>query len=240
MREVFVKALWIVLGGLVMAGPAMAENWSQTWTSNSDKQDFAYALLERTDEGGTLVINGTENDRNAVLKLRDRSDGTFVWIRNGKTRYVVRDAASIAKAREILAPELELAKTSGEIGKLQGGLGHAQSTVGVEQGHIGVRQGQIGVRLAQIGLERIGLEPKSSRAKELDREEEELQEEMEQLSRAQENLGETQSRMGQDLSKLGEMQSKRAEAHEDVYAKVRTDMKHYLRDAIGNGTARPI
>lgn len=234
------KAFWIVLGGLLVAGPVMAENWSQTWTSNSDKTDFAYALVERTDDGGNLVLNGTQGDHEDVFRLRDRSDDTFVWIRNGKKQYVLRDEAAIAKAREIMAPELELARASGEIGKLQGGLGQAQSTVGVEQGHIGVRQGQIGVQLAQIALERIGLDPRSARAKELDREEAALQEEMEELGRAQENLGEKQSRMGADQSKLGEVQSKRAEAHEEIYTKVRTDMRHLLKDSIGNGTARPI
>src|SRR5689334_19763809 len=229
MQEVCVKAVWILL---LVAGPAMADNWSQSWTSDSDHKDFGYALVTRTDDGGTLVLNGTQDDHDGVLKLRDRTNGEFVWIRSGKKQYVVRDAATIAKVREIMAPELELARSSGEIGQLQGGLGRAQSTIGVEQSHLGVRQAQIGVRLAGIATERIGLDPKSGRAKELDREEEDLQAEMEQLGRAQDNLGEKQSRMGEDQSKLGEVQSQRVEAHKEIYAKVRADMKDLLKESI--------
>ena len=234
------KGFWLVLGGVLLAAPVMAENWSQSWTSDSDGREFAYALLDRTDDGGSMVLNGNDADRKDVLALRDRSEGTFVWIRSGKKRYVVRDAATIAKVREIMAPEIELARSSGELGQLQGGLGQAQSTVGAEQGHVGARQGEIGQRLAEIATERIGLDEKSSRAKELDRERDALEDEMEQLSRAQDNLGEKQTRMGADQSKLGELQSKRLEAHKEVYAKVRADMKDLLRASIGNGTARPV
>ena len=48
------------------------------------------------------------------------------------------------------------------------------------------------------------------------------------------------ARMIRSPGAIGEVQSKRAEAHEEIYTKVRTDMRHLLKDSIGNGTARPI
>ena len=239
MRFLVAAVAVVLLGGVVPAAGAKSgnESWSQSWTSDSDHQDFAYALVERTPDGGTLALNGTQKDRDDLLALRKKTDGDFLWIRRGAKRYLVTDAPTVAKAKEIYEPERAMSQAAGELGSLQGDLGSAQGDVGLEQGRIGTKQAQIGLRQAQIALELANGDVSKARRKELEAENDALSEEMERLGRAQSNLGEKQTRMGQDQTKLGEQQSKDAETRTEVYRKVRADMTRLLDAAIASGVA---
>jgi bla regulator protein BlaR1 len=236
------KGLAIMTALVVVASSAAAKDtsWTQTWTSDSAYKDFAYGLVEVTEDGGTLTLTGTEGDKESLMRQREKTDDSFVWLRSGSKRYLVTDAATIARAKEILAPELEISRHQQDLGQIQSRLGTTQSDVGVEQGHIGVRQAQLGMELARISLERAQPGTSSARQKELEREGAALATEMEELSRAQENLGSKQSRMGDDQSKLGDAQAQEAERRKAVYATVRTQMKGLLEQSIASGAARRI
>ena len=227
---------------VVVASSAAAKDtsWTQTWTSDSDNKDFAYALVEVTEQGGVLSLTGAEGDKEDLMRQRERTDDSFVWLRSGSKRYLVTDAATISRAKEIMGPELEISRHQSDLGQIQARLGSTQSEVGVEQGHIGVRQAQLGMELARIALERAQSGTSSTRQQELEREGAALATEMEELSRAQENLGSKQSRMGGDQSKLGDAQAQEAERRKAVYATVRSQMKGLLEQSIASGAARRI
>jgi len=97
-------ALWLGAGALlamVVASPALAggkadSSWNEIWTSDSSYRDFAYALFEPTEEGGSLMLTGLAADRSEVLKLARHTTETFVWVRSGKERWLIRDAAAVA------------------------------------------------------------------------------------------------------------------------------------------------
>jgi len=236
------RGLAIVTTLLLVASAASAKetSWSQTWTSDSNHMDFAYGLVERTANGGNMSLTGTEDDKEDLMRQRERQEGSFLWLRQGSKRYLVTDAATVAHAKEILGPELEISRNQSQLGEIQAHLGTAQSQVGVEQGHLGVRQAQIGMELARISLERARPGISDARDEELEREGAVLATELEELSRAQENLGSKQSRMGDDQSKLGDAQSREAERRQEVYAAVRSQMKSLLSQSVASGTAHRI
>jgi hypothetical protein len=215
------------------------ENWSQTWTSLSDHTDFAYALVELDEAGGKLAVNGNEADHDRVLHLKESERGTFVWMRSGSKRWILRDKESIERAKAVLEPELEMAQDAGDLGTLQGRLGTTQAKLGEEQARIGERQARLGEMQARLAEQRVRAGDDKRKERELDRMQEEIDEEMQELSRTQERLGGTQSRMGDDQSKLGEAQSRDSERRKGAYAQVRAGMKRLLHDAIDSGAARP-
>jgi hypothetical protein len=227
---------------LLVASSAGAKetSWNQTWTSDSEHTDFAYALVQKTESGGSLNLSGTESDKEDLMRQRDRTDGSFMWLRQGSKRYLVTDAATLARAKTIMAPELEISRNQSQLGEIQSHLGRTQSQVGVEQGNLGVRQAQLGQELARIALERARPGTSDARQQELEREGAALAAELEELGRAQENLGSKQSRMGGDQSKLGDAQALEAERRKEVYATVRSQMKGLLEQAIASGAARRI
>jgi len=234
------KGLAIVATILLWASAASAKEtrWSQTWTSDSNHMDFAYGLVERTANGGNVFLSGTEDDKEDLTRQRDRMEGSFLFLRQGSKRYLVTDAATVARAKETLGPELEISRSQSQIGELQANLGTAQSDVGIEQGHLGVRQAEIGMELARGALERARPGTSDARDQELEREGAALAAELEELSRAQENLGSKQSRMGNDQSKLGNAQTREADRRKEVYTGVRSQMKVLLSQAIASGAAR--
>ena len=236
------KGLGILMTLLLIAAPVAAKetSWTQTWTSDSDQTDFAYALVEKTEHGGSMLVSGTEDDKEALVRLRDRSGDTFVWLRSGSRRYLVQDEATVARAKEILGPEIEISRSQSQLGELQARLGTTQADVGIEQGNIGVRQAQLGMELARVALERARPGTSAARDQELEREGAALAAELEELSRAQDNLGAKQARMGDDQTKLGDAQTREAERRKQIYATTRSQMKGLLEQAIASGAARRI
>jgi hypothetical protein len=232
----------IGLAAIAVLSPAARageERWSQTWTSDSNHMDFAYALVQPDNLGGSLLVNGTEDDHRRVLRLKESEDGTFVWMRSGSKRWILRDKDSIARAKTVLEPELDMAQDAGDLGTLQGRLGTTQAKLGEEQARIGERQAKLGEMQARLAEQRIRAGDDRQKLRELDEMQEQIDEEMEDLSRAQDRLGGTQSRMGDDQTKMGEEQSRDAERRKGAYAQVRAAMKRLLHDAIDSGAARP-
>jgi bla regulator protein blaR1 len=241
-------SLKTVAGLLVLAAlaaPALAgkkghSSWTQTWSSDSDQRDFAYALVEPSDDGGSLTLTGLESDRDELLRLRDRIDGTFVWIRSGSKRALIRDEAMVERAQEIMSPEIELNRSSGRLGGVQGSLGGTQGELGAEQGRLGERQARLGVAQARLAMRAAGKSMTPAQRREWQREMDELSAEQEELAGLQERLARKQEAMGEDQERLGAEQSRFAEHRKEVCAQVRREMKEFLADATARGlTEKP-
>src|SRR4028119_1583141 len=97
----------------------------------------SYVLLSAKDRGAS-TINGDYRDYARAQALRV-GDAPLLYARQGGSAYVIRDAAVIARAQEIMRPQQEL-------GGLQGALG-------AQQGELGRRQGELGRQPAERGGE---------------------------------------------------------------------------------------
>jgi hypothetical protein len=239
------KAVAGLLAVAALAAPALAgkngqTSWNTSWSSDSEQRDFAYALVEPTDEGGSLTMTGLESDKDDVLRLRDRIEGSFVWIRSGSKRALIRDQGMVERAQEIMAPEIELNRSSGSLGGVQGDLGGTQGELGAEQGRLGARQARLGQEQARLALRAAGKSMTAAQRREYERRMDELSAEQEELSAMQERLGRKQAAMGKDQERLGAEQSRFAEHRKEVCAQVQREMREFLADASAKGlTEKP-
>ncbi len=114
-------------------------------------------------------------------ELRKKINGDFIFFRRGGKAYVIRDQATIDRARKFWAPEEELGKKQEELGKQQEALGKQQEELGdkMEQVHVAV----------------------PDMSAELDK----LKSELQQL-----NGGATQDQIGDIQSKIGELAESRS------------------------------
>ncbi|PBJ82469.1 hypothetical protein CMZ84_09875 [Lysobacteraceae bacterium NML93-0399] len=104
----------------------------------------SYVLL---DDSHSIALSSSDELRQA----RAAQDGTtpMLWLRRGDTRYIVRDADTIARFRAAFDDVVRL-------GEQQGALGARQGSLGGEQGTLGARQGEVGGRIARFALEAMG------------------------------------------------------------------------------------
>ena len=157
--------------------------------------------------------------------------GTFVWIRSNKDRYLIRDAATIAGAKQVLEPELELNRQESGLGDLQARIGDLQAHLGDDQAQLGDRQAELGDRQARLADRVEDAGAGGARQKAYDRENAELAQAQEDLSREQTLLGKKQEMIGREQSKLGAEQSRFSGQRAEVQAKVRADMRAFLQRA---------
>ncbi|MFP3939984.1 MAG: M56 family metallopeptidase, partial [Thermoanaerobaculia bacterium] len=113
----------------------------------SDDGD-AWALL---DEDAHVWIHGASGDAERARALRDRFDSPVLWFARDGQEYVIRDSATIARAREVLEPQRELGRRQGELGRQQGELGRRQKALGRQQGELGQGQGELGSQQGELG-----------------------------------------------------------------------------------------
>lgn len=178
------------------------------------------ATVAGAHDGWTIVvrhdnetyINGHFDDGD-VDDLKQRYGRNFaVFERDGET-YLVTDAASIQKLRDMFRPQSELGRKQGELGRQQGELGREQGRLGQEQGRLGREQG----RLARERADESRMEALAARQRE--------------LSAAQRELGARQRELGARQRELGRRQS-------ELAREIDRDLERFISQAVKNGTAK--
>ncbi len=200
---------------------------------SDDSSRDAYVLLK----DGHNVMNGSLAD---LQQARQLDDGNGVlWLRHDGKRYVVRDAATLARFQQLHAETVRLGEAQGQLGEQQGKLGERQGEIGVRMGEAGARIGALAARQAELALaahaEGNNSKARQEAAEAARREAEKvraqidtpaLREQMQQLARQQAQLGKQQAELGR----------RQAEAS----AHAQREAERMIQQAISNGIARPM
>ncbi|MDG2525189.1 M56 family metallopeptidase [Stenotrophomonas sp. HITSZ_GD] len=201
-----------------------------TFVDNDDARN-AWVLME----GNHVHAFGTPDDLRAARSQQKNGEALW-WVREGKQRYVVRDAATLARLRDAYAPLAALSAQQSALGEKQGELGRAQGELGARQGELGVKQGEIATRISRLALEQRNAEmsgkPLSqARQQAAEREQHELARQMQALAAQQAALGSRQGALGTQQSELGKRQ-------QAALAQLRAEGDQLARDAIASGKAQ--
>lgn len=234
---------------------------SSSWSYLDDGE--AWALL---DEGDNAWMSGDSGDMRRIKTLRAKAGGPILWFRRDGQEYVVRDEATLARAREILEPQRELGRRQGELGARQGELGADQGKLGEKQGQLGAQQGQLGAKQAEFAAQMAALAADHARlqaqrmaaghdasedfeAQEAAIEEkmhrlepriEELGRQQEELGRQQEELGHQQEALGSKQEALGAQQEDFGRQQEEAARRAQGQLRELFDDAIARGLAERV
>lgn len=88
------------------------------------------------DGSGSSMGSGGTDDWRRAQALR-AGNSPFLYVRDGGNAYVIRDAATLARVKAIMAPQQELGRRQGALGAQQGELGRRQGALGRQQGELG-------------------------------------------------------------------------------------------------------
>jgi beta-lactamase regulating signal transducer with metallopeptidase domain len=172
---------------------------------------------------GDNSFSASTDDLRQAKRLRSSSKEDILWFRHNGKAYVVRDAATLKQAKEILRPQMELGAKQGELGGRQGELGG-------RQGALGARQGALGAEMAAVAADRRGS----------DADDRDLDRRMEELSRKQEELGRQQAELGRQQAALGREQAELGRQQEALSRKVEKDFRALMDRAIQSGVAQAV
>ena len=191
-----------------------------TFTLGKTPPASAFVLMGNDDS----LANASVDDLKEARLMR-RGNEELLWLRKGKARYVVRDAATLASFHNAYAETVRLGKAQGELGDRQGRLGEEQGKLGEQQGELGMEMAELATEAASRALSGIPARSTQKMAA-LQARQHSLSEQMQPLARRQAALGREQAALG----------ARQAAASE----RAARESNRLIEQAIKNGVAQPL
>ncbi len=254
-------------GGVYIAGPAPVSPVAPVapvdpaapvapvsrWAGQGSGRGFSYAygfddeqrFVIVTGKSDSFTMSGTGEDARHVENLRKQIPGDFIWFQRDEKSYIIRDQATIDRARKLWAPQEELGRKQEALGKQQEALGKQQEELGAKMEQVRVNVPDMTAALDRLKAEMQKLGPSATMEQlgKLQSEIGELQSKIgdvqSQAGDQQSKLGEAQGALGEKQGKLGEEQGELGRQQGELARKATLQMKQILDEAIKNGTAKP-
>jgi hypothetical protein len=155
------RCLVIGIGLLVwmFGGPALAQKKLDAWV---------YVV-----DDGSAHMSGSTDELKAARSLQQGDEPLF-WFRRGGKKYLVRDAAVVARVRALFAP-------MDTVGAEMERLGERLGKLGDKMGKLGSKMERLGLKMARRGAKLARLDHDDPRRRELEKEMEDLGAQMESL-----------------------------------------------------------
>lgn len=192
-----------------------------------------------------FTMSGSDEDARHAEKLRQRISGDFIWFQRDEKSYIIRDQATVDRARQLWAPQEELGKKQEELGKQQEALGKQQEELGARMEKIHVQIPDMTAELDKLKAEMKQLGP-SATMEQIGRLQSEIGEIQSKIGEIQSHAGDQQGKLGEEMGALGEKQGKLgAQQGElgrqqgELAEKASLQMKQLLDDSLKNGIAQP-
>jgi beta-lactamase regulating signal transducer with metallopeptidase domain len=192
-----------------------------------------------------LTMSGSMQDAHHVERLRKEIPGDFIWFQRDEKSYIIRDQATIDRARSFWAPQEELGKKQEELGKQQEALGKQQEAIGHKMEQVRVNVPDMSAELEKLKAELKALGPTATQ-EQLGHIQSEIGDLQSRIGDVQSQAGEQQSKIGEEMSTLGEQQGKLGEQQgelgqqqEKIAQEAVRKMKELFDEAIKNGKAQP-
>ena len=224
--------------GISNGVPSGDEN---TWTFNNSREGMDFAIVS----GKSVMMNGSEDDRDEVESLRKKINGDFIWLIHNGQSYVIRDAATVKAARELYAPMEELGRKQGVLGKQQEELGLQQEAIGKQMEAIKINvPSDLEARLKKVEsmIRELGPAASQEQLGRLQGEIGDLQGEIGKLQGkaggAQGDLGRQQGELGRKQGELGRQQGELGREQGRLAREASRKMQTILQRALSNGLAQ--
>jgi beta-lactamase regulating signal transducer with metallopeptidase domain len=236
----------------VSSAPAIAWDGQSTHSRSSYGRGYSYAygyddeqrFVIVSGKSDSLTMSGTTEDARHVEKLRKQIPGDFIWFQRDEKSYVIRDQATIDRARKLWAPQDELGKKQEELGKQQEALGKQQEALSAKMEQIHVNVPDMTAELDKLKAE---LKQLSSGAtvEQVGRIQSEIGDLQSKIGELQSKAGDQQGKLGEQMGALGEKQGKLGEQQgelgrlqEELARDASQKMKQLLDEAIAKGIAQ--
>jgi beta-lactamase regulating signal transducer with metallopeptidase domain len=244
----------VPVGPAYPPAPVVAWSGGRSRTSRSSSgrgYSYAYGYDDEqrfvivTGKSDSLTMSGSAEDARHVEKLRKTIPGDFIWFERDEKSYVIRDQATIDRARKFWAPQEELGKKQEALGKKQEILGKQQEALGAKMEQIHVTVPDMSAELDKLKAELKQLSS-SATMEQVGHIQSEIGELQSKIGDLQSHAGEQQGKLGEEMGALGEKQGKLGEQQgelgrqqAELAEEASRQMKQLLDEAIKKGTAQP-
>ncbi len=203
-----------------------------------------FVIVTKNSDGVTM--SGSEEDAEHAKSLKSKIPGDFIWFERDEKPYIIRDQATVDRAKKFWEPEEEL-------GKKQEALGKQQEELGRQQEELGKKMEQVRVKIPDMTADMQALTAKMKELSANGGTQEEIGDLQSQIGELQSKVGEIQSGAGRQQSEigrqqgelgrkqgeLGRQQGELGRQQGELSKQATRQMKELLDDAVAHGTAQP-
>jgi beta-lactamase regulating signal transducer with metallopeptidase domain len=215
-------------------------NWGANWPWGS-----RFVIVTPGSE--PWMMSGSGEDKQHAKSLSDKIPGDFIWFERDEKSYIIRDPATIDRAKKLWAQQNDVSRQQDELRKKEEALGkQMREQVQQKMADVRVKVPDLTAQLQKLQYEVKNLSASGATMQQLG----DLQREVGELQQA---LGETgwetrnqwsdvgrqAGELGRQMGEIGRQIGELARQQVEKSREAAEQMQHLLDDAIVNGTAKP-
>jgi hypothetical protein len=191
-----------------------------------------------------VVMSGDREDVEHATSLRGKIKGDFIWFQRDEKSYVIRDQATVERAKALFKAEQEFGQKQDALRKQQEALGDQQRELSKKMEAVRVQIPDMSADIQKLEAEAKQLSAGGTQEQlgDLQRQMGELQhriaESQFQAGDQQRQIGEQMRQLGQQQGELGRQQGELARQQMEASRQANQQMKQLLDDALARGTAQ--
>ena len=228
------------------APPAPASAWGD-WNWGNSYWPWGSRFVIVTPGSEPWVISGSQEDMQHAKSLSDKIPGDFIWFERDEKSYVIRDRATVDRAKQLWASRNNFAKDQDALRKKQEELGKQISEeVQQKMADIRVKIPDLSAQLQKLQDEVKNLTASGATMQQLGDLQREVGELQRQLGETRwqtgdemNDLGRQAGELGRQMGELGRQEGEMARQQMERAREAAEQMKQLLDDAIAKGLAKP-
>jgi bla regulator protein blaR1 len=208
--------------------------------------DWGPRFVIVTKDSDAITMSGDREDAEHAKSLRSKIPGEFIWFENDDKSYVIRDQATVDRAKSLWEPQEKLSKEQEELGKQQEALGEQQEEAAQKMEELKMKIPDLSAEMQKLQSEMKQLSANGGTMEEIGNLQGELGElqsrigEVESTAgREQGSFGRQQGELGQKQGELGRRQGELARQQAAMAHEASRQMQQLLDNAIAQGLAKP-
>jgi bla regulator protein blaR1 len=199
-----------------------------------------------TKDSDALTMSGDRDDAEYVRSLKKKYSGDFIWFQRDEKSYVVDDAATVARAKQLWQPQVELEKQQKDLARQQEDLAKQVEEAANKIQEMKIKVPDLSAEMQKLEDAMKRLSANGGTINELS----DLQSEIGELQsrigevessagREQGAFGREQGEWGRKMGELGRQQGELARKQAQESREAARQMQQLLDDAVAKGLAKP-
>jgi bla regulator protein blaR1 len=219
-------------------------NWNWNWQANGWPWGRRFVIVTPNSE--PWMTSGSEEDRQHAESLRGKIPGDFIWFERDEKSYIIRDPATVDRAKKLWAPEHDLSQQQEDLRKKEEALGSQMRERFQQKTDVRVKVPDLSAQLQKLQDEVKNLSASGATMQQLGDLQRELGELQRQLSetgwetRTQwSDMGRQAGELGRQMGEIGRQMGELARQQVEKSREAAEQMQQLLDDAVASGTAKP-
>ncbi|HEY6443029.1 MAG TPA: M56 family metallopeptidase [Candidatus Acidoferrales bacterium] len=192
-----------------------------------------------------ILMSGNSEDVEHATSLRNKIKGDYIWFQHDEKNYVIRDQATVQRAKDLFKAEEELGQKQDALAKQQEALGGQQRELSkkMEAVHVQIPDMSADVLKLEAQIKQLNAGGTQQQLVDLQRQIGELQqkigESQYQAGDQQRQIGEQMRDLGRQQGEIGRQQGELGRQQAEASRQANEQMRQLLNDAVTRGTAQP-